>query len=31
VYWATGRRSGGGNRPIDLTKSEEELLDLIRT
>jgi catechol-2,3-dioxygenase len=31
VYWATGRRSPGANRPIDLTKSEEELLDLIRT
>ncbi|SRR6266446_9899379 len=31
VYWATGRRSGGGIRPIDLTRSEEELLDLIRT
>jgi catechol-2,3-dioxygenase len=30
VYWETGRRSGGGNRPIDLTKSEQELLDLIR-
>ena len=30
VYWETGRRSGGGNRPIDLTKSEEELLELIR-
>jgi catechol-2,3-dioxygenase len=29
VYWATGRRSGGGNRPIDLTKPEEELLELI--
>ena len=31
VYWATGRRSGGGNRPIDLAKSEEELLALIST
>lgn len=31
VYWETGRRSVGGNRPIDLTKSEEELLELIRT
>lgn len=31
VYWATGRRSGGGNRPIDLTKSEDELLEMIRT
>ena len=30
VYWETGRRSAGGNRPIDLTKSEEELLELIR-
>jgi len=29
VYWETGRRSGGGNRPIDLTKSEAELLELI--
>ncbi|HKW69364.1 MAG TPA: VOC family protein [Candidatus Dormibacteraeota bacterium] len=29
VYWETGRRSGGANRPIDLTKSEEELLALI--
>jgi catechol-2,3-dioxygenase len=28
VYWATGRRSGGGNYPIDLTQSEEELLEL---
>lgn len=24
-----GRRSGEGNRPIDLTRSEEELLELI--
>ncbi len=31
VFWATGRRSGGGNRPIDFTKSEEELLHLIGT
>jgi catechol-2,3-dioxygenase len=31
VYWATGRRSSGANRPIDLTKSEDELLELIRT
>jgi catechol-2,3-dioxygenase len=30
VYWETGRRSGGGNRPIDLTKPEQELLSLIR-
>ena len=30
VYWETGRRSGGANKPIDLTKSEEELLELIR-
>ena len=30
VYWETGRRSGGFNRPIDLTKSEDELLELIR-
>ncbi len=31
IYWPTGRRSGGGNRPIDLTRPEEELLELIRT
>lgn len=31
VYWETGRGSGGANRPIDLTKSEEELRELIRT
>lgn len=31
VYWATGRRSGGGNRPIDLTKPEEELVELLHT
>lgn len=30
VYWATGRRSTGGNHPIDLTISEEELLEVIR-
>ena len=30
VYWETGRRSRSVNRPIDLTKSEEELLELIR-
>ena len=30
VYWETGRRSGGHNGPIDLMKSEEELLQLIR-
>jgi len=30
VYRETGRRSGGGVRPIDLAKSEEELLELIR-
>ncbi|PYQ63328.1 MAG: hypothetical protein DMF54_17050 [Acidobacteria bacterium] len=30
VYWETGRRSSGGVRPIDLAKSEEELLELIR-
>jgi catechol-2,3-dioxygenase len=30
VYWETGRRSGGVNRPIDLAKSEDELLELIR-
>lgn len=29
VYWETGRRSGGYNQPIDLTKSEDELLELI--
>ena len=28
VYWETGRRSGGGNRPIDLTRPEAELLEL---
>jgi len=28
VYWETGRRSGGGNRPIDLAKPEAELLEL---
>jgi catechol 2,3-dioxygenase len=28
VYWETGRRSGGGNRPIDLTRPEVELLEL---
>ena len=31
VYWPTGRRSAGVNRPIDLTKSEAELLELIST
>jgi catechol-2,3-dioxygenase len=31
VYWATGRRSGGENRPIDLMKSEQELLQLVRS
>ena len=30
LYWETGRRSAGANRPIDLTKSEAELLELIR-
>jgi hypothetical protein len=30
VYWPTGRRSAGANHAIDLTKSEEELLELIR-
>lgn len=30
VYWETGRRSGGGNRPIDLARPEEEILELIR-
>ncbi len=29
VYWETGRRSGGGNRPIDLTRPEAELLELV--
>ncbi len=29
VFWETGRRSDGGNRPIDLTKPEAELLELI--
>jgi catechol-2,3-dioxygenase len=28
VYWETGRRSSGGNRPIDLTRPEAELLEL---
>ncbi len=28
VYWETGRRSGGGNRPIDLAKPEADLLEL---
>ena len=28
VYWETGRRSGGGSRPIDLTRPEVELLEL---
>lgn len=28
VYWETGRRPGGGNRPIDLTRPEAELLEL---
>jgi catechol-2,3-dioxygenase len=31
VYWETGRPAGGFNRPIDLTRSEEELLELIGT
>lgn len=31
VYWETGRRSGDGTRPVDLAKSEEELLELIRS
>jgi catechol-2,3-dioxygenase len=30
VCWPTGRRSAGQNRPVDLTRSEEELLELIR-
>jgi hypothetical protein len=29
LFWETGPRSTGGNRPIDLAKSEEELLQLI--
>jgi len=29
VYWETGRPSAAGNRPIDLRRPEEELLDLI--
>lgn len=29
VYWETGRRVGGGNRPIDLTRPEAELLELV--
>jgi len=31
VYWPTGRRSAGDVRAVDLTRSEEELLELIRT
>lgn len=31
VYWDTGRRPTGGSRPVDLGKSEEELLDFIST
>jgi catechol-2,3-dioxygenase len=29
VYWETGRRAGRANGPIDLTKPEQELLELI--
>lgn len=29
VYWETGIRRDGGNQPIDLSKSEQELLALI--
>lgn len=29
LYWATGRQPSGTNRPIDLTKSEAELLQVI--
>ncbi len=29
LFWVTGRRTAGGNRPIDLAMSEEELLGLI--
>lgn len=28
VYWETGRRSSGANRPIDLAKPEVELIEL---
>jgi len=31
VYWETGRPATEGNRPIDLNRSEEELLELIGT
>jgi len=31
VYWETGRPPGDGNLPIDLTRSEEELLQLLAT
>lgn len=31
VYWETGRPPTGGNRPVDLGKPEEELLDMIST
>ena len=29
LYWATGRRPSSTNRPVDLTKPEPELLQLI--
>jgi catechol 2,3-dioxygenase len=29
LYWETGRRPSGTNRPVDLTRSEAELLDLL--
>ncbi|MGH9142043.1 MAG: VOC family protein [Vicinamibacterales bacterium] len=29
VFWATGRPPGIGNRPVDLAKSEDELMGLI--
>jgi catechol-2,3-dioxygenase len=29
LYWETGRRPSGGNRPVDLTRSEAEILAMI--
>jgi catechol 2,3-dioxygenase len=29
LYWETGRPGSGTNRPVDLTKSEAELLELL--
>jgi catechol-2,3-dioxygenase len=31
VYWETGRPAAEGNRPIDLSRPEEELLELMGT